>query len=296
VASGFGRVRVRRRTSTDALGERLGLNHSVSTGDPVFDGRVYLESYASDEQIRGVLGAGAVRSSVLRLLDMGLTTVTIEAVGPAVVVEGPSPSLGMYQRFPAVAHELEALADALPAIEPARSARGFTRVDIAPALAALLGLTAVITGTQMAFANPAIESTPWLAGAGAGLAAWVVAVVVLWLAVRRTWHGLRTFTVFVPALFFTLLCLGPGAAHLLNRELDDSKVVVHDTVVARTWVVQVKNGTSNHTSVRSWRADMAEIELPGSATRASQRQGDKFRVGTRAGALGWEWIVWARPR
>jgi hypothetical protein len=156
------------------------------------------------------------------------------------------------------------------------------------------GFLLVGAGIGVSQMHVTLDETPWQIGGAIGLSLAVVVAAVVWLAVRGTWYGLRAFVSFGAASLLALPAAGGGAAHLLNVELDDGKVVVHPTTVARTWVTRAKNGSTNHVSVRSWRRGEAEIELHWKMVRASWQPGDKVKVGVMPGAFGWAWIAWVR--
>lgn len=64
-------------TWRDRLGKLLRINREVQTGDDAFDHRVYLESDATDQDIRAVLADGRTRAGILHLLDLGFSLVRI---------------------------------------------------------------------------------------------------------------------------------------------------------------------------------------------------------------------------
>jgi hypothetical protein len=294
VISGVARVLVRGQTGTDRLGLRLGLNRAVTTGDPAFDAGVYLESSDPVPELQALFAQPVVRGALQRVLALGFTSVTIDAFGPSLTLLATNPAAGLYQRFPHAAYELEAMAEALPAIAPRTAPTGSWWQGATPVVAFVATAILGASGAGMAQTHPTIDGTPWEVGGIIGLSAAVVGMAVTWLMVRGTWHGLRTFVAVSATLLIGLQGLCGGGAHLLDVELDDAKVTVHPTTVARTWVTRSKNGSTNHVSIRSWRRDETEIELPYTMTRASWQPGDKVKVGSRPGAFGWEWIVWAR--
>jgi hypothetical protein len=294
VISGVARVLVRLQTGNDRLGLRLGLNRAVTVGDPAFDAGVYLESNDPVPELQALFAQPAVRGALLRVLALGFAGVTIEASGPSLTLVGRNPAAGLYQLFPQAGYELEAMAEALPAIAPRPSPAGELWQTTALIAAYVGGVFLIGAGVAMRQAHETIDETPWQVGGAIGLSLAVVVMAVAWIALRGTWHGLRSFVAIGLSSIVGLPVAGGGAAHFLDVELDDGKVVVHPTSVARAWVTRSKNASTNHVAVRSWRRGETEIELPWTKVHASWQPGDKVKVGTRPGAFGWEWIVWVR--
>jgi hypothetical protein len=245
-------------------------------------------------ELQALFAQPAVRGAIVRVLALGFASVTVEAFGPSLTLVGRNPAAGLYQRFPQAGYELEAMAEALPAIAPRPSPAGELWQTSTLIVAYVGGALLAGAGVAMRQGHETIDGTPWQVGGAIGLSLAVVVMAVAWIVLRRTWHGLRSFAAIGLSSIVGLPVAGGGAAHFLDVELDDAKVTVHPTTVARTWVTRGKNASTNHVAVRSWRRGETEIELPWTMVRASWQPGDKVKVGTGPGAFGWAWIAWVR--
>lgn len=282
--AGFPAIRLKRETDIEVDAKETGISREVQTGDEAFDRAVYIESEASDADVRRVLGAPAVRRAIVELLEER-TSISLESSG-----------ITVYQS--------------------ARSLEGFAPHRVREVLAALR----VIAGAPRPIAGPRAKLLfPWPLAIDAMAPLSFGALFCSWRAFppfdASTLGALGVILGIIVALliqpFVTRLIRGRSSSHahlirarifsalavpmltvalflVANGALDRSaEVERHLTVTA---LVDIGD-EDNRTRTKIVADDGAEFSVVINASRriVGMKEGDAVTVWSRAGALGTAW-------
>ncbi|MEZ4453059.1 MAG: hypothetical protein R3B09_26600 [Nannocystaceae bacterium] len=294
-ATDLPRIVLRREGALDRGGKALGINREVQLGDPEFDAAVYVESEAPAGPVQAVLAAATARAAAAALVR-----------GPAdevVIGEGRvTAHLGAAEladpRAPRAQEALTHLASlatsvAVPKDMPSR-AELVRRRPIGPMIGVALAWLAMML--VAALLRPPISiawGSVW-AAAGVGLALWALTCGALALALRGGHDSLRW--VIVSGGFFLLVApfAGMKGALAVNAALDGSAPTTMTRsarVIERgeeRLLLEVKDLSPAEASGR--------LDVPRALLAGALPEGEfEVKITTRAGALGWAWLVGVGP-
>lgn len=285
------------------------INREVQTNDRGFDQAFYLESDQHPETL-ALLGVPGVRAAVAGLFDDGFTHLQLGGGYLQAQVFPYNPRKAPdAQRLDAAKSRLVAIVKALP---PAPEPSGSTKAPPARAQQSLTSgpwdagqVTAFASGILLLAAGMAlliygILTYRLLSAFMPVLKLLALSLPVYWLY----WHLLARLlggraASHRPMLFNGLMGLvgialgGVGLGITLNGALDDSPVAVHRALVAGKHSVSNKNGYSYFLELESWREgrDREEVRVNRNLYERAGVGHDRLAVETRAGALGFEWVV-----
>ena len=206
VSSGPVGVSFRRRTLVDRLGQSVSLVRAVSSGDPVFDERVVLDSDAPPEAISVLLRSSDARASLSRLLDTGLLRIDLFVGAPEIVAVRRHPTIEHADAALQVAHELTTVVATLPAFsaDPVQRPNALRNVAV-PVVATVLASIATFGAFYLPDAVLGSSPPPDLVVFQYASLLWLLMAVATFFLVRQKTHALRnlvaTLLVLVPASF-----------------------------------------------------------------------------------------------
>lgn len=289
-------ILLRREAEIDRSGKSMGLNREVQTGDPTFDGYVYIESSAGSPALLETLGVPAVRQAALELLARDAAKVVL---GPAVVeatflrsIDGaaeldPDVVLATLEPF---ARLLEALPRAT--LEVPRG-DGSTRGGCLSILVVLgsLVLAWAAYGTTWGLRDSTglVGYWPFVAGAGFGVALAAVGVLLAFVSVRLRpgSTGYRQFIARSVWAVLVLLPLGTPALQLVDR-----------ATLSRTPVRVVETHIVDYSvSEGEWELEVADWDRAGGTTvfevpsYPGVSTGGRLRLTVRQGVLRFRWVT-----
>jgi hypothetical protein len=291
-----GPLTLRLENERDRFGKRVGLNREIQLGHQEFDERVYVECDAPDAVVRKLLASEVCRREILQMLELGPTAVTLDRAGALSVslrrAEKDAPSVA---RFEQVVRSLGAMAQGLPALRgrapQLRGALALVLVLVA-LFGSVLGIPALMLSLWLW--NPAGDE-PFPVGFLLGFVLWFVSVPLVFLAVRRRSTSLRDFGMYAG---FSLLAVPLWTMAMLlavNGAFDTSPPVAHDQVVVSRWLSRGKS-TNYYVRMTPVAAGDHGYQLRiDRNTYQSLGEGARAVVTTRAGALGYEWLISVRP-
>lgn len=288
------RILLRREVARDAEGKAMGLNREVQTGDPTFDGHVYVESDASDRAVLETLSSEGVRHGVVELLARGANQVEI---GPTVVTAKFSrPIAGDAEFEPdAILSTLDAFARVLETMpvatleRPSADAQPSGCVVILVAiLVPIAAIVAYILSWSLRDWIGIVGYLPYVLGASAGAVLAVLGTVVSYvmLRLRPSSTGFRAFIARAVWCFFVFLPSGTPALFVADR-LSGLGAPVQ---VVETHVVDVTSSEGEYLiEVGSWsRPGQTEIfEVDGYRGLST---GSRVRLSLQRGGLGFWWL------
>lgn len=278
---------LRPETRLDRAGKSLRINRETQTGDAAFDERVYLESDAPDSAVLAVLVDPALRASVVKLLELGAVSVTLDR-GGALCISRPlrqANLLGVDRLAPLI-ETLGAAAEAIPPLVAAKPIRTLaTKVMIASFVSAALSVPLFFLCDAL---WETITTDLYAACALVGFLVWMLVVPVLVVVLRGRSDSLRMLVTSALSLLFTLPVGGTDLVLMLNGVFDGSPSIDHETRVISRRATSGKN-RSYHVTLGSWRPGEQKIELTiGSSLYSRVSEGTDVTVTTSRGALGWE--------
>lgn len=270
-----GQVRFQQRGFWHRLAHRVGLIPAVATVDRDFHRRIAPEA-THDEEAERLVGEGAVRETLLRLIRDRRTRVTLDSEG--VVIEYRKhallPGRGLRRHLrpgaaTATVTDLEQLADAarmaLRGHRPPARAAG-TSVDAATdaEIAELATLAEVITGHRggrilasgpallivgpavllWGLGFPPVQWTLYGIGLAGGGALAVAFMIFAFRVLRGRTRALRDFVVLSASACVGLLCLVPGALAGVNGVFDSREPTLAPATIERRF------GDGPHVQVR----------------------------------------------
>ena len=302
-----------RETPGDRRGKRLGISRELQTGDPAFDDAVYVDTDEPDSRIVPALASATVRGAVLELLarherlETGLGGLRFASTGGADHELEPDG----FRRLVATAHALVVGMTAArraeldvpgyrgahlqldpPPFRPFLTTR-LQRVLSMAVVISLVGSVVVLDGYCVQFCwRPIAASSLVGAGVLTGAVAAILCVLPLAVAIRGRSSSYRRW-VFLAWMFLLLgAAIGPAALAAVNAVGDGSPVVEHIVPIAAIDRRSDDDGDTTTVHVRAtWRASDDDIVFDLDGTHPELRQDSPWRVATRSGALGWEWIV-----
>lgn len=283
-------------TWRDRLGKLLRINREVQTGDGAFDRRVYLESDATDDEVRAVLADGRARAGILRLLELGFSLVRInghaDATLAAVQLQPDVDRLNA-ELVEATALRLGEAVSGLPAfgLEPAAQPAGPEASSIVTALSVAAAITCIPAYYLVASQYPLLDGRDLRHVIAGALCLWVLAMVGIARLVRGRSTSLRAL-----GTSFVMLLVGlPGwaatAAVATNGGIDTSTATDRTTQVERNWTESGSHGgMSYYLEFPPIRPGARSVDVSvDKAFYASHPVGAPVVLSTRAGAFGWEW-------
>ncbi|MCC7535607.1 MAG: hypothetical protein IT379_05315 [Deltaproteobacteria bacterium] len=289
---------LRREGSADQDGKSMGLNRELQTGDPTFDGHVYVESRASERAMAETLASPGLRQAVVELLALGATNVT---VGPKSIDAQFSRPIGGTAEFEpdvilATLEPFARLLESLPkaTLEIPRDADGKTStlgcilvVGVAAGLP-IASIVAYILSWTLRDVTGLVGYQPFILGAGCGLVLSVIGTMLSYLSVRirPTSTGFRTFVGRTVLSF--LVCL-PGGTPLLLM-VDRATITQSPARVVETTIVDYS------VSEGEWELDVASWDRPGETEvfevgdYPGVSTGGRLRLTVSRGILGFQWV------
>jgi hypothetical protein len=277
---------LRRETSADRFGKRVGLNREVQLGDAGFDAAVYIETDSPEEDVQRTLADETLRSAVREMLDAGITRVELDPTGlSAVCIARGGVDVATFER---TAAQLARAATALPLFTAGHVTK--PRNQLGPILT-MAGLCMAWPVALVFLKRMPLDGSATLVGIGAGLGLWVLFAIALVRVVRGKSDSLRRAGLMGLPTLFLIPMATLSALVWANRELDTSPLVDHPTTITRTWSTRQKSTTYYHLDVASWRPGERVQSLNVSpAFYSRSKLGSGIVVTTHAGKLGWEWV------
>jgi hypothetical protein len=278
---------MRKETRLDRTGKSLRINRETQTGDAAFDERVYLESDAPDSAVLAALVDPTLRASVMKCLDLGAASVTLDLEGN-LTISRPLPQadlLGVDKLTPLI-DALGAAAEAIPPLVAVRQARPFAAKVMIAAV-----VSAVVSVPLFFLCNALWETVGvdlYTSCAIVGFLLWFLALPILILVQRGRSDSLRMIVTSAISLLFSLPVTGTDLALTLNGLFDTSPPVTHEQRVLSRRATSGKN-TTYYVTLASWHPGEEKIELTvGSSLYYKLAEGAEVRLTTSLGALGWE--------
>ncbi|HYF49772.1 MAG TPA: hypothetical protein VEJ63_10225, partial [Planctomycetota bacterium] len=247
-------VYVRKESSIDRVGKRLGLNRELQTGDATFDQNAYVESDSSDEAVLKLLLCEQVRGASLLLLQCGFKHVEFGKDGVKVQMSGSNSALIFdAERFNEAAGALALMGDHLPRYEQVETNAPTLTRPILVTIGSIVALVGLLIFTGIASDNyPPLDWGPWTVGWACGAGAWLLWLPLCGRLVRGRSNAMRHFIISMLLMTIALPTGGAGTVVFLNGYLDSSPQVQHQTRVVRQWTTRSKNSTNYHTEVAGW--------------------------------------------
>jgi hypothetical protein len=290
-------VLFRKEQPRDGFGKRIGLNVEHDTGDSAFDDEVYIESDAARDDLEALLSDTPTRQAVHQILGLGYTNVEMFRGSATLQASALRPTPQNVAGVAQVVERLGVIADNLPAFDGSPVGRA---VPLRTAIASIVGML----GGFGAFVFGALGATRWrVVAPGAmvqcgllGLGGWVAVCAIAFFLVRGKSDALRTFAFIFFGALLGLPAIGVGTGATLNGALDKGEATPHDARITRRYSTTSKNNTTYHLEVESWRPDQDRIEVTVPPPMYGPTNvGGLFRINTKPGWLGWEWIASVQP-
>lgn len=285
-------------SSTDRFAKRIGLNREIQTNDPMFDNLVYIE--CEDKSfIDWFLKEADTRALLLDLLR-NFTRFEIDGCR-AVLVKTPCDSLVAVasDEIRLAAQRMAILVASLPPAEAGQAsstpntdeARGLERFFVG-AVIALAGAGVVLLIWGLHAYDPVMKGRLFTSSLYVSLPLAGLVGYYFFHQLKGLSTSMRAFfTVAVTAVAGLILCCWGGAV-VLNGSLDISPAQTHECALISKWVTHSKNSTTYHARVSSWDPGFPSYQF--SVPHGLYEQlttGDSCRVISRAGYLGFEWVV-----
>ena len=285
---------LRQEVARDLNGKALGLNREVQTGDPTFDGRVYIEASASDRAVLQTLESPGVRHGVVELLARGAAQVEIgpDSVGAKFSrqIDGdaeidPDVILSVLDAFATV---LESLPTATLEIPKGDASSGCAFLVVVVILLPIAAVVAYILTWAFRDSTGIVGYEPFILGAGFGavLAVTGTALSFVITRLRPSAVGYRVFIARVVWCFFVFLPAGTPILMLVDlltaprapAQVIDTTLVDY-TVSKGEWELEVASWN------RPGQTEVFEVgEYPGVSS------GGRLRLTVRKGGLGFQWV------
>jgi hypothetical protein len=285
-------------SSTDRLAKNIGLNQEIQLNDPVFDQAVYIE--CEDRAFIDRLFNESDTRELVRNLLRNFTRLEINGCR-CLLVKTPCDDLATVSsdEITAAALGLDQLARQLPPAAGGESSatpltdecRRLEQFSITVAVGiAVVGVPLMIWG--LAAFEPVLKGRLF----GSSL---YVSLPLAGLASYYFFNQLKGFS--TSARFFMtaalvsaiglVLCIW-GGEMVLNGLLDISQSQAHECVVMDKRVSHSKNSTTYYVVTSSWSALFPSYEFSVSRAKYDQlTSGDPCQISSRAGYLGFEWVV-----
>jgi len=266
----------------DVDAKDAGVAREVQTGDEAFDGAVYIESDASDEDVRAVLAAPAVRAAVVSALKY-VTRIKIEGVGIR-ASDDDKPDCFAPERVAEIVTALRVFAGAprrTRRTEPAQPPVGKT---LASLVYVLMPLGIVLTWIGSATYPPVSYGNFVVFGGVLAVFAAALLQPLLTRAVRGRSTSHRELVPIRVSSFVGMVVCAIGAGILLNGALDRSQPWVEEGVVNAS-EHDSESGTAGvtiHTKARSAHVNVED-------RMRSIKRGQPATLFLRGGAFGQAW-------
>jgi hypothetical protein len=273
------------------IGERFGRGERVATGDPELDRAFRLYSPTSP-RTSAFFSTADRRSAVRGLFDLGATEVDQDDVEVSVRWANRRPDADLGTGAPGAGATLGRLAEGTPALAARTAARRFVLAQRVGA--SLFVVVLVATGFLAGLARDRFQVLDWSrfmfaslwysVPVAVGLGVWAVRTGVLGTVRQRpTLLGIVGTLVLVPYLALEV-------AMVANGWLDEGPATSHDTRVLHEELAGGRHREYQAT-VASWRGAGEERLSIGREVFARLRPGMPFRVVTKPGWFGYEWVV-----
>lgn len=298
------RFTLRKENGFDRLGKRLNLVKEIITNDDRFDTGFFIDS-PHPEFCRLLLSHSSVRTALNHLFHRGFTRVTLGKKGLTLywMPYRPKGNAVSLEEIPQLAAELNEILKACqrnPLIEDdIRNQRSWKRklfsLYTLSGLVLLLGLTALIWG--LSAYTPLDPGKIFLYALQYSLGGFILFLLTACYTLRGNSgahnHLLGLFL--LGFMGFTLL--GFGGTAFLNGHLDHSGPVPHSALVLDKYITKNKNGRDYHLVLESWREgrETEKKEVGEKLYEQITPHESRMEVVTRAGRLGFEWMVSCRP-
>lgn len=285
-----GAVKFRRETGSDRWGKRLRINRELQTGDSSFDDLVYVESDASDDDLRRILAAAEVRQGVLACLSW-FTDLTLERDGYLSVHKAGLQHGELSEEYFAwVADTLARMAAALPLMSPAptRTRGAWKRgLVIATIVASIVAFLAVIVPVSVwETTGKELQRVAFVGS----VVTWLAFAAFSFLALRARSTGFRDIILTLGFSLFGVPCAWVTTLYCVNCGLDFAAPSAHETEVLERWANRGKS-TSYHVKLRPWRPGPRTLGARVSfAQYGAMPKGSVVVVTTKPGRLGFEWL------
>jgi hypothetical protein len=218
-------ISLRPETAFDRTGKERGIAREVQLGDEGFDAAVYVDSNATDAEVKRVLAAPGVRAAVQSLLRSGAEDLRIDSAGVRAHWKKSSECFLPERVLPVL--------ESLLLVHRAGRPRGKVLATPGEGLQRLLIAMLMAIGGAFFFANSRWDAPVGLLGAGAFLGL-VASFFFIAPATRRVSGGSsshRVARVITILLFLELPLAGALGLLLLNCGLDGSEGKVLEGVV-----------------------------------------------------------------
>lgn len=283
------RLLLRRERRPDRLGKLLRLNREVQTGDPRFDGTVYVESDATDDEVLAVLAAPRARNAVIALLDFGVHELTLNHDHQQLRIHWQHGAMTAHSQLDGILAALDDFVSELPSFADVSidhswmRGTGFVTASVLVLLASFV-LLAVSFNVYPPIDNS--DTAPYVLG---GCAVWLAVCAACWIRVAGTSNALRYFawTLAVGSFAFPLFAM--GGTNTINGVFDSDlrEVRVHGV---RTTMNTGGKSTTYSLHVDPWPPHRHEIKLRIDADDYHQLEHPDATLRIGRGALGIEWF------
>lgn len=283
--------------SGDRMAKRLGLAKEVQTGDAGFDSTFYLAG-SEPKFVATVFASREARASVAALLSRGFDSVVLEDGELSARRHGDHCEFVALEQWLQACDLLAPLRIAVHAANPALAVQS-TRDNSLWAILAAIPLAFVLVVALFAISNAhtlldsyaeiARRILPWCLGS---LAATAAALAII---LRGRADALRTLGASLALAAFLVPFLTLSGAIFVNERFDDSVAVDHEVRQISKFATTGR-GYKHHIVLGTWREDGRNIELHVTERQYADARNDSvWRVTTKPGRLGLEWIVQASP-
>ncbi len=283
------RLRLRRERPADRLGKSLRLNREVQTGDPRFDGEVYIESDASDQEVLAVLSSPRARDAVVALLGHGVHQLALNHDGEQLRIHWQGEAPEANHRLQDIVASFDAFVCELPAFADVSLDRRWMRGTgfvTAAGLTLLVSFALLGIGFNVYQPVDTADAAPYLL---LGAALWLAVTIACAIRVAGSSNALRYFgwAALIGALAFPLVAL--GAAVTINGAFDGALREQRVYNVSATRHTGSKS-TSYRLHADPWppHRDPIELSIGQRDYQALANPEATLRIGR--GALGIEWF------
>ncbi len=286
----LGPIIVRRETSTDRFGKRLGINREIQIGDEAFDSAFYIETQVPASLVKAALSNPDVRKA-MRAIDAanaaiftlydGAALLTVRLVSPGESSLTPGALRTLFE-------SIAALAAILPHDAPAPRAGSRTRAALTALFVSLtvipLALAFAVIGKYTTFGSDA-----QIRGALVGLVVSIAILALVTLGVRGRSDALRIVGFTAMALWFGGVGTGILVVPWLNGVLDHARGIVRETTVVQRYEQRGKS-TLYYVVLAGWRPAQGTVRLNVTPREYHwYSEGTRVHLTTHPGAFGWEW-------
>jgi len=291
----YGDFQVRRENGFDRFFKRIGITSEVQTGDPSFDAEYFIDTN-TPELARAFFSDHRQLARVRRISELGFTAIKHDgkALGAAMRLLGKepdepvvhsavvelselasgmlaSPSFGLLTTPPWKAKRLALAAASVLLYGAGIASLVFGLIEYPPLDKGLIFLDSLRYGIPALLAY-SFACILLLRGRSKSHVEIVVALAVALVAIPLSTWGFETF---------------------VNGHLDHSVPQSHQVRVRDKYTSTSKNGTTHHVLLDSWRkpGGVEHVTVTSSRYREIRVRETRATVTTRAGHLGFEWVV-----